>query len=192
MAERSRNNRGPEEPRNTSNNKELKSTIPNDLPDSPEDAKKLRGEETFIDLPDVKDIPGQEFVNAPPLGALGDTTISSDDEEGRGVFDVDDADDPTSGTSADVRPDERRALADTEYLPTTDENNLRRARMDNVDFDNEALNERGFGQEVSGNDLDIPGNTDETITDALGQGDEENKLYSLGSDDNDNVTEGTP
>jgi len=38
----------------------------------------------------------------------------------------------------------------------------------------------------------VPGNTDETKTDALGQGDEENKYYSLGSADNDNVTEGTP
>lgn len=189
---RSRNNRGPQEPRDTSNNKELKSSVPNDLPDSPEDARRLQNEETFIDLPDVKDIPGQEFVNAPPLGALGDTTISSDDEEGRGVFDLDDSEDPTSGTSADVRPDERRALEDTEYLPTTDENNLRQARMDNADFDNEPLNEKGFGQETSGSDLDIPGNTDETKTDAMGQGDEENKHYSLGSDDNDNVTEGTP
>jgi len=189
---RSRNNNGPTEPKDTSNNKELKSSIPNDLPDSAEDARKLQNEETFIDLPDVKDIPGQEFVNAPPLGALGDTTISSDDEEGRGVFDLDDSEDPTSGTSADVRPDERRALEDTEYLPTNDENNLRTARMDNADFDNEPLNEASFGEETSGRDLDIPGNTDETRTDALGQGDEENKHYSLGSDDNDNVTEGTP
>jgi len=189
---RERNNRGPEEPRDTSNNTERRSTIPNDLPDSPEDAKKLQGEETTIDLPDVKDIPGQEFVNAPPLGALGDTTISSDDEEGRGVFELDETEDPTMGTDADVRADERRALADTEYLPTADEDNLRRARMDNVDFDNEPLNEKGFGQETSGSDLDIPGNTDETRTDALGQGDEENKHYSLGSDDNDNVAEGTP
>ena len=182
---RSRNNRGPEEPKDTSNNKELKSSIPNDLPDSPEDSRKLQGEETFIDLPDVKDIPGQEFVNAPPLGALGDTTISSDDEEGRGVFDVDDSEDPTGGTSADVRRDERRALEDTEYLPTSDENNLRTARMDNTDFDNEPLNERSFGEETSGRDLDIPGNTDETRSDAMGQGDEENKHYSLGGDDND-------
>jgi hypothetical protein len=62
-----------------------------DLQDSPQDREKLEPEETFINLPDVKDIPGQEFVNAPPAGMLGDTTISSDDEEGRNVFDRDDS-----------------------------------------------------------------------------------------------------
>ncbi|HEY0057733.1 MAG TPA: hypothetical protein VGB56_01280 [Flavisolibacter sp.] len=190
--ERNRNNRGPEEPRDTSNNVERKSTIPNDLPDSPQDQERLQGEETVINLPDVKDIPGQEFVNAPPLGAMADTTISSDDEEGASVFNRDDSEDLTEDTSFDVRNDERQALADTEYLPTTDEDNLRTARMDNADFDNEPLNEKGFGEELSGSDLDMDTGPDETNTDSLGQGDEENKHYSLGSSENDNVTEGTP
>lgn len=190
--ERNRNNKGPEEPRDTSNNVERKSTIPNDLPDSPEDQERLQGEETVINLPDVKDIPGQEFVNAPPLGALADTTISSDDEEGAGVFDSDDNEDLDEGTSFNVRNDERQALADSEYLPTTDENNLRTARMDNADFDNEPLNEKGFGEELSGSDLDMDTEPDATNTDAMGQGDEENQHFSLGSSDNDNATEGTP
>ena len=69
-----------------SNRTERISSTPNDLPDNENDSKKLEAEESFIELPDVKDIPGQEFVHAPPLGALGDTTISSDDEEGIGVF----------------------------------------------------------------------------------------------------------
>ena len=69
-----------------SNRTERTSSTPNDLPDNENDSKKLEAEETYIDLPDVKDIPGQEFVHAPPLGALGDTTISSDDEEGLSVF----------------------------------------------------------------------------------------------------------
>jgi hypothetical protein len=58
-----------------------------DLPDSPHDAERLKPEETILDLPDVSDIPGQEHVQAPPLGALADTTISSADEEGEGLFD---------------------------------------------------------------------------------------------------------
>lgn len=57
-----------------------------DLPDSPHDAERLRGDEATLDLPDVKDIPGQEFVHTAPLGMLSDTTISSDDEEGAGIF----------------------------------------------------------------------------------------------------------
>jgi hypothetical protein len=191
MADRNRNERGDREPDNNSE-LETRSSKPGDLPDSKEDREKLKGEETFIELPDVKDIPGQEFVNAPPLGMLGDTTISSDDEEGKSVFDLDDSEDFTDGTEADVSREERAALADTEYLPTTDEDRLRRANLDNRDFQGERLNERSFGEERSGRDLDIPGNTDETKTDAMGQGDEENKYYSLGSDDNDNVVEGTP
>lgn len=108
-------------------------------------------------------------------------------DEGLSVFDKDDSEDLRTGNEADVSRDERRALDQVDYLPTRDENNLQNARMDNVDFQNESLNERGFGEERSGRDLDIPGNTDDT-----GEEDEENKHYSLGSSDNDNITEGTP
>jgi hypothetical protein len=175
------------------NRLERDSSRPNDLPDSRKDREKLQPEETFIDLPDVKDIPGQEFVNAPPAGTLGDTTIASADEEGVNVFDRDDDEDlRRTGDDADVSRNERTALEQVDYMPTTDENNLQNARMDNVDFQNEPLNEGSFGEERSGRDLDVPGSTDETKTDALGQGDEENKYYSLGSSENDNVTEGTP
>jgi hypothetical protein len=175
------------------NRLEKDSSTPNDLPDSRKDREKLQPEETFIDLPDVKDIPGQEFVNAPPAGTLGDTTMASADEEGVNVFDRDNDEDlRRTGDDADVSRNERTALEQVDYLPTTDENNLQNARMDNVDFQNEALNEGSFGEERSGRDLDVPGSTDETKTDALGQGDEENKYYSLGSSENDNVTEGTP
>lgn len=175
-----------------SNRVERNSSTPNDLPDSKDDLDKLQPEETFIDLPDVKDIPGQEFVNTPPLGALGDTTISSADEEGTNIFDEDEDEDLTRmGTDADVGRNERKALEQVDYIPTRDEDNLRNARMDNVDFQNEPLNERSFGEERSGRDLDVPG-ADESSTGSLGQGDEENKYYSLGSADNDNITEGTP
>lgn len=57
-----------------------------DIHDSPQDREKLKPEEAYLDLPDVEDIPGQEFVHAPGLGELADTTISSDDEEGVGLF----------------------------------------------------------------------------------------------------------
>lgn len=175
------------------NRLERNSSAPNDLPSSVEDQEKLKPEETFIDLPDVKDIPGQEFVHTPPIGTLGDTTISSADEEGASVFDKDDDEDlRRTGDDADVSRNERKALEQVDYMPTTDEDNLQEAGMDNVDFQNEPLNERSFGEERSGRDLDVAGTTDETRTDSLGQSDEENKYYSLGSSDNDNVTEGTP
>ena len=175
------------------NRLERDSSAPNDLPDSKQDQEKLQPEETFIDLPDVKDIPGQEFVNTPPPGALGDITSASEDEEGTNVFDrTDDEDLRRTGNESDVSRNERKALEQIDYMSTTDEDNLQNARMDNVDFQNEPLNERSFGEERTGRDLDVPGNTDETRTSSMGQGDEENKYYSLGSADNDNVTEGTP
>lgn len=172
------------------NRLEQQSSVPNDLPDSRSDREKLRSEETTIDLPDVKDIPGQEFVHAPNLGEMADTTIASADEEGLGINGLDDDtdsdDDNTERASDfDVRPDEREALRDTTYMPTRDEDNLRQARMDNVDFDGEPLNEPSFGvgQSLSGAELDTGDMTDDTRSDAMGQGDEENKEYSL--DDTD-------
>lgn len=174
------------------NNLEGQSSIPGDLPDSPQDREKLQAEETIIDLPDVKDIPGQEFVNAPVLGELADTTISSTDEEGESVFGQDDRVNAAPGSADfDVRPDELEALRDTTYMPTRDEDNLRQARMDNVDFQGEPLNEESFGegQSLSGAGLDIPDAVDETATDALGQGDEENKYYSQEDTDRDQPNE---
>lgn len=61
-----------------------------DIHDSQRDIERLKPEETTMDLPDVKDIPGQEFIHVPRLGELADTTISSDDEEGKDIFDDED------------------------------------------------------------------------------------------------------
>ncbi|MGE5521223.1 MAG: hypothetical protein ACM3VS_14970 [Candidatus Dadabacteria bacterium] len=175
-----------------SNNLERKSSVPNDLPDTPEDEKKLESKDTVINLPEVKDIPGQEFVNAPRLGEMADTTISSADEEGARIFDKANL----RGTDFEVRADERHTLERTDYMPTTDEDNLERASMDNVDFHGEVLNEKGFGEalgdSVAGDDLDTDTGEDETENTSIGETDEENKYFSLGSADNDNVTEGTP
>jgi hypothetical protein len=171
----------------TSNRGEQRSSVPNDLPDNPQDAEKLKPEETFIDLPDVSDIPGQENVSAPVIGEMADTTISSADEEGDGIFDDDDEDvdvEYIMGTEGDVHSDERRALEDETYMPTRDENNLRNARMDNTDFHGENLNEKGFGDERSGKDLDVPGTSADNRNEEIGEEDEENNEYSLGGDNN--------
>jgi hypothetical protein len=160
---------------------ERNSSSPNDLPDSREDSDKLQPEETTIDLPDVKDIPGQEFVHAPPLGELGDTTISSDDEEGTRIFD-EETDDLLEDADSNVSATEKRTLENADYIPSTDENNLRRATMDNVDFQGEKLNERSFGDDRSGRDLDIPGSELDDRNEGMGEEDEENNDYSLNND----------
>lgn len=166
-----------------------------DLTDSPRDQERLKPDEGTIELPDVKDIPGQEFVNVPPLGMMADTTISSADEEGEGIF-VDDEEDETDiemGTTADISDDDKRTLQrGDDNLSTNDDERLRKAALDDTDFEGEKLNEGSFGEDRSGADLDIPESSDESKSDAMNQGDEENDFYSLGSADNDNVTEGTP
>jgi len=58
-----------------------------DIQDSPRDKERLQPDEARIDLPDVTDIPGQENIHVPNLREMADTTISSDDEEGVGVWD---------------------------------------------------------------------------------------------------------
>jgi hypothetical protein len=67
-------------------------TDESDIADSPRDTERLQGDFAILDLPDVEDIPGQENIHVPPLGMLADTTISSADEEGDGLFDDDDDD----------------------------------------------------------------------------------------------------
>ena len=189
MAERNNN---PEEGRGShvpqANRNEERSSRKNDLPDNPNDSKKLEAEETYIDLPDVKDIPGQEFVHAPPLGALADTTISSDGEEGTGLFDEEE-DEELISDETNISRDEKITLEQADYMPTRDEDNLHNARMDNVDFQGDALNEKGFGDDRTGSDLDIPRASD---TDRRGVGDEENRLYSLGNSDNEDLSEDRP
>jgi hypothetical protein len=158
-----------------------------DIHDPEKDLEKLRPDEATIDLPDVKDIPGQEFVTAPPLGMMADTTISSADEEGEGLF-VDDEEDETDivmGTEADISREERRTLErGTDFMPTKDEVRLDRANMDDVDFEGEPLNEKGFGRDRSGSDLDMDVAND-TGSASSGEEDEENKHYSTGGDRND-------
>lgn len=81
-----------------------------DLPDNPQDKKKLEPETAIIDLPDVKDIPGQEHIRPAPLGELADTTISSADEEGVGLFDDDDDEDLITGSSNVSWQEKRSAI----------------------------------------------------------------------------------
>jgi hypothetical protein len=151
----------------------------NDIADSPEDNKHLQPESTSIDLPDVKDIPGQKHVHVPKLREATDTTASSDDEEGKGIFnDSEDLED-----DANVNDEEKELLQQTsESMASKDDLDLRRGTLDNKDTDGEILNE---SEDVSGKDLDVPGQEDDDINEDIGEEDEENNEYSLGGDNHD-------
>jgi hypothetical protein len=112
-------------------------------------------------------------VENPDLGRTRPgTDLADEDTDNRGDRD------------ADVSPEERATLQNM-FMPTDDEISLQRSALDTTDFDGEQLNVDSFGEVVSGADLDIPEETDETHTTAMGQGDEENKYYSLGGDRQD-------
>jgi hypothetical protein len=151
----------------------------NDIADSPEDNKHLQPESTSIDLPDVKDIPGQKHVHVPKLREATDTTASSDDEEGKGIFnDSEDLEDDTN-----VNDEEKELLQQTsESMASKDDLDVRRGTLDNKDTDGEILNE---SEDVSGKDLDVPGQEDDDINEDIGEEDEENNEYSLGGDNHD-------
>jgi hypothetical protein len=181
-----------------------------DLQDSPQDEEKMKTETIIMDLPEVKDIPGQENVQVPNIQSMHDTTISSDDEEGAGIFDDDDEEDVNDseiddeeiasddeelvmGNEADVSPEEATMLqrAD-EDMPTDDDIRLRRAELDATDNEGDLLNESSLVDDVAGDDLDVSGADSDDPMESIGEEDEENNYYSLGSDSNDNITEGTP
>ena len=164
-----------------------------DIHDSPQDEEKMKSEIFVIDLPDVSDIPGQENIVVPNIGEMQDTTISSDDEEGLGLFDDDEDTDLIMGNDADVSATERTLLrrAD-EDMHVEDDPRLRQAELDKTDAQGDLLNEGSLATSVSGADLDMAGVDADDPMEAIGEEDEENNVYSLGSDSNDNVTEGTP
>src|SRR5690242_8308200 len=134
-----------------------------------------------INLPEVKDIPGQEHVRPPRLGELADNTPSSADEEGDDVLEPKD-DDLSSGNDADVTAEERKGLENIDYREAgTEDEVLVEARLDDVDEDGDPLNEESFDDDVSGEDLDVPGSEDDDADEEIGEEDEENNDYSLNS-----------
>ncbi|HXB08043.1 MAG TPA: hypothetical protein VNW04_13025 [Puia sp.] len=128
-----------------------------------------------IDLPEVKDIPGQENIKPPRLGELADTTASSDDEEGDDILEQDDL----LGSGTNVTAEERSALARVGGREIdTEDDVLDEAALDSTDDDGDPLNEGSFGRDVSGDDLDIPEADD-------GEEDEENSDYNTDKNEDD-------
>ena len=148
----------------------------------------------YIEIPDVSDIPGQEnIVNAGVPGAMRDTTIASDDEEGiRDGKDILEEDDDTKivmGTEADVTDEDLALLGDPDQDMDMNEDELiRKEGLDDTDLDGDPLNEAAVDEDSTGDDLDMPeeDNDDPKKVDD----DEENDYYSLGSGDKDALNEG--
>ena len=159
-----------------------------DLAETADDKKHLQPDEGSLDLPEVKDIPGQEHIHVPNLKEYADTTISSDDEEGVGVLDNDDESVVTgeSNVTKQERQDLKDAANKNPYVK--DEDNLARAQLDDMDEDGEILNEK---TNVSGSELDVPGSEADDADEEIGEEDEENNDYSLDSEhEDDSISHG--
>jgi len=183
------------------NNRQQNTTPPNskyteDIKDSPRDEERLQAEHTIIDMPDVKDIPGQEFVQVPGLGELADTTISSADEEGDEIWDdevnTDDDRLMPADSESTVSQREKDTLSRTEMdMPTNDNTGLRSAELDEYDDEGEPLNELSRANATSGSDIDTTIVNNDNLMEDIGEEDEENNIYSLGGDRNDNIENST-
>lgn len=139
-----------------------------------EDDKSKEGSEDpdTIDLPDVKDIPGQEHIRPPKMKEFADTTISSSDEEGDDVFNEEDE---LLDEDSNITPEELELL-DTAGESDTDDQRIRQTRLDDVDDDGDPLNEE---DDLGGDDLDVPGAEEDDADENIGEEDEANNPYSV-------------
>ena len=133
-----------------------KNYLHNDIQDSPEDQEKLKPEETILDLPELKDIPGaiRSTKNASLLP--GDTTISSSDEEGDDLLGDDDdlTDENNMGNDGNVHSAEKKLLRDS-LDPSYDiDLPIHSISLDRKDNEGAPLNESGMDRDLFGEDLD--------------------------------------
>jgi hypothetical protein len=157
----------------TSQKKNIKAT--SDLPESKRDKELLKPDEATFDLPEVKDIPGQEHVRPLPAREMADTTISSADEEASELLDTDE--DILIDKDLNVTNTERDLLQrSSESMSTLDDEQLHAAALDSTDDEGEKLNE---SSDMSGKDLDVPGSEDDNANEEIGEEDEENNSYSI-------------
>lgn len=165
-------------------------TSSGDLPDTPRDEEKLQDEEATLDLPEVKDIPGQEYVQVPRMNAFPDTTVSSEDEEGASVLDNPVDEDIVADRGSNVSAEEASLLQDAaEYTSDEEDRVIRATALDSTDEEGDPLNESGFSKSYSGKDLDVPGSEDDDYNEEIGEEDEENNAYSVDEENEDDEKE---
>lgn len=162
-----------------------------DKADSPKDKMSMEEEVTNIRMPDVKDIPGQEHIRPMPPGEMADTTPSSSDEEGDDVYNNNIDNKIMEQDDSNVSEEEREDLFVAANDMPGDDENLRDAALDSTDEDGTPLNEGSFDEDISPDDLDVPGASLDDEEERIGEEDEENNEYSLGGD-NEPGQEGSP
>ncbi len=180
-----------EMPENNEAKKKGKKIWETDLPDNPHDEERMKPEEFTLDLPDVNEIPGQEHIHVPRILEMQDVTIASDDEEGVSVFGNDEDDEQENLAEVGNIPSSKfdDNLIETLTDEDSDDEDLKKAGLDQVDTEGAPLNEGSMTTDVSGGDLDTSGTDEDDAMEEIGEEDEENNLYSLGGDNNESLEE---
>jgi hypothetical protein len=140
----------------------------------PENNKEIR-----IDMPEVKDIPGQEHVRPPRMREMEDTTASSAGEEGEGILDDLNKEEDLldiDQTESNVTRTEKRLLKEADRPVSGETKDVKKAMVDKTDGE-EKLNEEGDTFDM-GEDLDVPGSELDDEDEEVGEEDEENNSYS--------------
>jgi len=139
--------------------------------------QKSENKETTIDMPEVKDIPGQEHVRPPRMREMEDTTSASAGEEGEGILDDLNKDDlDIDETRPNVTDMEKQLLKESDRPVSAETKDVRNAVVDKTDGE-EDLNEAGNAFDM-GEDLDVPRSELDDEEEELGEEDEENNPYS--------------
>jgi hypothetical protein len=151
-----------------------------DLKISKKDKQKIKPQTLTMDMPEVKDIPGQEHIEVPQFREMQDVTISSADEEGEGILDDLNTDsEKIIDSASDVSRQEKKLLKKSAGHPSTEETeDFDKMALDERDDDGELLNEKGIKKDRGGEDLDTPGTELDNDEEDIGEEDEENNIYS--------------
>ena len=84
-----------------------------------------------------------------------------------------------------ITPAEKAMLDEAMHTDalSQDEINLKHSSLDNTDEDGDTLNEMSVADDVTGEDLDIPGSEEDDEDEIIGEEDEENNGYSQADTD---------
>jgi hypothetical protein len=127
-----------------------------DITDSPEDREKLKPDQSVLQLPELKDIPGagRSGKNIDMMPA--NTTISSADEEADELFDEDtiSSENDVGSSENDVSPLEKKLLSESLDSSYDTDLPVGSISLDDEDEEGELLEEGGQSGDLFGKDLD--------------------------------------
>lgn len=97
--------------------------------------------------------------------------------------------DPTSKAKKDSIPGLEDDYAKFEYITDNEEDVILKQKGTGEKERTDQMNEKGFKDDMSGDDLDVPGSELDDADEMVGSEDEENNYYSIGGDDHDDLEE---